>query len=150
MDLEKLSPAPWIFDERVRCMAIYAGPAVSCFDDLEETVAYIGWGVGGPPWEHARRRADWSFCALARNAFDIMMRRGWSVDQIRPGGTWIVSNPAWAQREYPMYGKVFAKADDPFTALVLAEKWYIENAETTAMGRAANDADNDHTPEYLP
>lgn len=76
-----------------------------------------------------RGRNDLEFLKLARAAFDVQMRRGWSVDQIRPDGPWMVSGPAWAAdpKDREVIGHVVHK--DPFTALVEADRFYREHVE---------------------
>ncbi len=63
--------------------------------------------------------ADAEFIALARNAFDVMLRRGWGVERVwdndlRVYRWYIVTDAPRALREG------FA---DPFTALVKADEW---------------------------
>ncbi len=70
---------------------------------------------------------DAEFYVLARNAFDVMMRRGWFVVPNycnRPGTFWRVKTGLAGDleiewREWP----------DPFTALVEADAWYKANVE---------------------
>ena len=81
-----------------------------------------------------RKRADMVFIALARNAFDVMQRRGW----------WVVS-----AGDHPYHWRVRTKEghdmpfdfvaldhggyfSDPFEALVEADKWYRENKDKTS------------------
>jgi hypothetical protein len=107
MDLSKLTPAPW--------------HAVQ--DD-------IGWLV----------RCEWDdaeFIALARNAFDVMMRRGWVA--VRSNS--LKTNPWFVQDENREQLRVLGPEDDdgdetwlypdwaadPFTALVEAHQWYQDH-----------------------
>ena len=123
MDMTNLPPAPWQCDERVRCMALYSGEKVNCFDDLGETIAYIGWGTL-PAFDLPMKRAAWEFAALARQAFDVMMRRGWYAQP--DSEKWYV----FGLGSLILQG---AKQDgpwpDPFTALVEADRWYVEHIE---------------------
>ncbi len=101
IDLSKLSPAPWHTDD---LMQVY---------NHEYCVADCGY----------QDEAD--FIALARNAFDVMLRRGWGVERVwdndlRVHRWYIVTDAPRALREG------FA---DPFTALVEADRWYAENVE---------------------
>ncbi len=124
MNLEKLTPAPW----DVTADTSSAMPAV--VDAEGKPVAWV-------PLEAADLR---HFIALARNAFDVMMRRGWwaievnvtTEDELPPfskghGKIWRVSSFCG-----PLPLKKFTKeqiAPDPFTALVEADRWYKENVE---------------------
>lgn len=74
-----------------------------------------------------------AFAALARNALDVMMRRGWGVvlnPEAGPMQGWLVELP---NASYPMgtkmYDLVNARWKDPFTALVEADAWYREHVE---------------------
>ncbi len=118
IDLSKLSPAPWF------------GPRIT--DDFPP-----GWvGVyeadqGGPipcakvfvtgRHDDDNSVANAAFAALARNAFDVMMRRGWGVRQVEGGWQAIENRPGSVVGVCGMIVK-----DDPFTALVKADEWYAE------------------------
>lgn len=120
IDLEKLSPAPW-----------GSGPGTDIPEDLAKDDFYWGgptdWGAGSLI-EHFRNgqgqeswdqlKTDIDFIALARNAFDVMMRRGWYP--IPYFGKW---------RAHGADGYMGDKFPDPFTALVETDKWYKENVE---------------------
>lgn len=109
MNIDKLTPAPWGF-------------ADGCWVDPE----------GNPVFETSSDQLivgnvdDIEFVSLARNAFDIMMRRGW----------WAVcdSEKWWVRGEGT--GPYLYHNDqpwaDPFTALTEADKWYRENVERQA------------------
>lgn len=74
------------------------------------------------------REAIAAFSALANNAFNVMMRRGWypACDSEK---WWVVSGgPAGIINEH--CDRV--PWADPFTALVEADKWYRENIEDKA------------------
>lgn len=128
MDLEKLTPAPWRFvGENVPGLF---GKALlpSLYGPDQLRVAKVGTDDVKRTEELGKRFvADAAFIALARNAFDVMMRRGWSP---------------WAGKEWSVLddegGMIYRKhggdgsritASDPFTALVEADKWYKENVE---------------------
>ena len=84
-------------------------------------------------WDEGNR-VNFEFIALARNAFDVMMRRGWIAVQhcMTPGQeTWIVLNKFKVAVERGGNSGVYFEAADPFTALVEADKWYKENVEKT-------------------
>jgi hypothetical protein len=72
------------------------------------------------------------FIVLARNAFDVMMRRGWFVVpnyMTRPGTAWRVKT-AWPNCEVE-----WKEWPDPFTALVEADKWFRENVDNKVIGK---------------
>lgn len=72
--------------------------------------------------------ADHEFICLARNAFDVMMRRQWHAwpdsklfgDELRI--VWYVCAPQVPKEHC-------GPCDNPFVALVEADKWYSENIE---------------------
>jgi hypothetical protein len=78
--------------------------------------------------------ADWQFCCLARQAFDVMMRRRWtSVPMLRGLGEhwWGVrlENGADPELKYIVESPTRGMFKDPFTALVEADEWYKANGE---------------------
>ena len=79
--------------------------------------------------------ANAQFICLARNAFDVMMRRGWSV---RPNCDCFGKPlPGWKVEKIEADGytsnwvncELAFHHPDPFTALVEADKWYRKNVE---------------------
>lgn len=83
--------------------------------------------MGGETFNHA----DLAFIALARKAFHVMIRRGWSPSLIVNGvrtGMWIVVGEMQSPKQFEVHQLKFA-FDDPFTALVEADKWYRDNME---------------------
>lgn len=137
LDLSKLTPAPWndngFFDHakgqrnKAQCVWIEENPDqpdILIADSFPESNRDLC------PDEDTRD-VNMQFIALARNAFDVMMRRGWYA--LQDSEKWIVAGEGtgilWANKGYP---KVIAEQpawSDPFTALVEAEKWYVENVE---------------------
>lgn len=76
--------------------------------------------------------ANAEFIALARNAFDVMMLRGWQVERWQNK----FGNYFWRVSQSPFhptteFWKYLEKRQwvDPFTALVEADKWHRENCE---------------------
>lgn len=67
---------------------------------------------------------DAEFIALARNAFDVMMRRKW-YPMLDGSGKW---RAEYQESDYLTRNWVNSEADfsfnDPFTALVEADAWY--------------------------
>jgi hypothetical protein len=134
-DVSKLSPAPFVFDERVRSMAVYCGPKVGCFDELQETVCYIGWGPGDPAWDLDRRRADWALLALARNALDVQLRRGWHAARTIDFKWYVPAVLAvMTQRQYDDGGADALYQSDPYTAILKANVWFVANVESAPGG----------------
>jgi len=120
LDIAKVTPAPWFAKCEGICCGVYQGSpekqGVSI--DLQD-----------PTW------ADAQFIALARNAFDVMMRREWGVKQCTVGPE---CEPAWyadwsTVTNVEMPDSLYCK--DPFTALVEADKWYRENVEKVQAGK---------------
>lgn len=112
IDLENLTPVPWT---SVRQFG--AEPPYRCvIANNMDAFAMV------------EREADADFIALARDAFDVMMRRGWQVMSI--DGRWHVHDGVDGN-SYLWIGGVGAYPipADPFTALVEADKWYRENVE---------------------
>jgi hypothetical protein len=116
IDLTKLTPAPW------------AARTTDC-----------GWvaGPNGHPVLVAENdddqgQASVTFAALARNAFDVMIRRGWNPVQIVNGersGQWkVVGEMSAHTGKLILWAEKFAFTD-PFTALVEADRWYAANVE---------------------
>ena len=112
MNLEKLTPEPWV-----------------CLD------------CGPVNIERPKRKPilvhevdDAEFICLARRAFGVMMRRGWTAHRGNPEGLhdkdWNVvdreGKPLWQ-------GDVIAWFPDPFTALCAAEDWYVANVESARV-----------------
>lgn len=121
IDLGKLSPAPW----RAEC------PRINW-----RIMSGINFVMEGA---QVRKQTDAEFIALARNAFDVLFHRGWSIS----GSPW--ENKFWVHAE-DVGGGGYDRNDwhpsefqkwivgrcwpDPFTALVEADAWYIANVET--------------------
>ena len=72
---------------------------------------------------------DIAFIALARAAYDVMMRRKLTVDYFE--GRWTVHGfatwPVKIRRPFGIWLQTFRGFDCPFTALVEADKWLAGN-----------------------
>ncbi len=122
MDLNKLTPAPWYaqwqsgYGHRLRSKDLTIGR----FDEIE----------------------DAEFVALARNAFDVMMRRNWGVryvDACPIAGKIDMKWQAIESRPGSVNGiNSMIFADDPFTALVEADKWLTEQEKGATHDAQAN------------
>jgi hypothetical protein len=112
MDLSKLTPAPWIHDLPGCVGHVYPEGGM-------RVIAVPGYPSKAQPID----LADAEFIALARNAFDVMARRGWGVVQRSSG--WFAAIPG----SEPMVEFRKMRFPDPFTALVESDKWYRENVE---------------------
>lgn len=134
LDLSKLTPAPWYAhnpDDRF-CMNVFCVTNSPHEPDTEndDTTGVIAGTLLQTPltlgrW-HDNWEADTEFIALARNAFDVMMRRGWSPE--RMGDTWVVNDEDGRAFCHPH--DQMMRWPDPFTALVEADEWYRENVES--------------------
>lgn len=69
---------------------------------------------------------DLEFLALARNAFEVMVRRGWAPVKA-VGHRWILIEPELSP--HIESGRLLTAADDPFTCLIETDRWYHENVE---------------------
>jgi len=111
LDLSKLTPAPWEVHDGGRsdhtvCQRVGEG----CKPLFER-------------WDGTNDLTDAEFIALARNAFDVMMRRGWTPRKEERGWVAADAKTGLCPQSFPGF---FQAADDPFTALVEADKWYKE------------------------
>ncbi len=77
---------------------------------------------GGAAVARFENETNAEFAYLARQAFDVMVSRGWHAKQ-HSEGWWYVWD--W---DFPAS---IIRAGDPFTALVDADKWYKDNMEKT-------------------
>lgn len=116
MNLSKLSPAPW-------AARIVRGEFVPMVEHSRKANGTCGCVCMVADQDTAE------FIALARNAFDVMLRLGWSVslvDVCPAAGKIDMKWMAFAD-DVPVNGLIWA--DDPFSALVEAERWHRENVE---------------------
>ena len=121
IDLTKLTPAPWVFDERIGMVSVFAGDPPECLThECPRCIAsksskydnIRGWML------NQADIADMEFIALARNAFDVWMKNPhWAVYE--RGGKWFCDTR----------NEVFCTSDDPFSAILMTAKWYKENVE---------------------
>lgn len=133
IDLSRLTPAPW----HVERLTVHAS-----FRQREEPEVKVGDSkYDGDPGNFLHRICDLSctrgkyeieltnaeFIALARNAFDVMMRRGWYAYPVSVE-TWQVEMCGISNDDRRQWMALGEHAD-PFTALVEADKWYKENVE---------------------
>ena len=122
MDLSKLTPAPWFVGKNrdahtVRSLVDMEGEEpVGKSESF--TVANCWSGTHATRLKLSVTNAE--FIALARNAFDIMLRLLWNTQEL--DGYWIVFG-----RTCPLKVHQWSETQhftDPFTALVESEKWY--------------------------
>jgi len=102
LDMSKVSPAPWWYSPTHR--ALEANPERSIIQEVE-------MAAGGSN----RPVNDLMFCALARNAEDVMARRRWGVVKFKTG--WAIAI-ASMELFYELRSK---RWDHPFLALVEAD-----------------------------
>jgi hypothetical protein len=132
IDLSKLTPAPW--SARSNHDHSTLPPQV---DSVKENGIMSPYPVIQMMWlchestKEAEDRmiaeceANCEFVALARNAFDVMMRRGWGVFFSASG--WGVVFPNESRFSSPVLrGERYT---DPLNALVEADKWMTEQVE---------------------
>ncbi len=83
-----------------------------------------GWCPEADVWENQ------PFIALARNAYDVMMRRGWYPVPVE-SELWNVCTQGLAGKLPEEFWEAWRKLRfaDPFTALVEADAWYREHVE---------------------
>lgn len=117
--LKNVTPAPWIVDAP-GCVGHHFK------EGGKRTIAIPG--RRGAAWPEDE--ADAEFIALARNAEDVMMRRGWSpVKSPLANEGWRVDMDDGC---YFAYGREDSDVQSahwhhPFVALVEADKWYKAN-----------------------
>ena len=112
LDLSKLTPAPWV---------AWHKPTETMADEDFHLVA----GLPILPRDHSFSflEMDAEFIALARNAFDVMMRRGWAAVEV--GGHWQVRDRNGWDLPLSFYVTEHkGRFPDPFTALVEADAWF--------------------------
>lgn len=113
MDMSKLSPAPW------EAQIVPDGALTAA------AVLRVPWGGTKDTIYFGQNLDDAEFMALARNAFDVMMRRGWGV--VHRSSGWFVPIPDEGFWNETAFRKM--RFPDPFTALVESDKWYREHVE---------------------
>lgn len=125
VDLSKLTPAPWT----VKGVRVPIGDTGD-YDEMIEVVAGKSGTRGIMQFYNPLDADDANveFITLARNAFDVMLRRGWTATKWMPHdakhGQWIAVSE-WDDEIDPS-GKTWP---DPFTALCAADEWYKKNVE---------------------
>lgn len=107
IDLTKLTPAPWK----------HVSGNEASFSAVES-----GDGMFVVLWQP--NQYDLEFIALARNAFDVMMRRGWGIVLFPSGWTIAIKD---VSESFIMNKFRGMRWPDPFTALVEADAWYMKN-----------------------
>jgi hypothetical protein len=100
----------------------------------------------GPHYRDAVGAANLRFCVVARNAFGILMRRGWGLKRLRLWGDearknlegWVVCENAEDGDEHTIIGpkgKCLLWAKDPFSVVLMVEDWYKKNVENSHAGK---------------
>ena len=128
LDLKKLTPAPWEWFEENQAH-VFEGEQIWRFGVWDARQMPICMTpISGGFCEDKPTNVE--FIAIARNAFDIMLRRGWH-SILQDDGNWLVMEDFHKSLFQTPTLKPFIAAD-PFTALVEADKWYKENVENAA------------------
>jgi hypothetical protein len=135
MNINNLTPAPWYAHNPddgccMNVLCVTNSPVEPDTESGDTTGIIAGTLIQTPmtlgQW-HTRWEADAEFIALARNALDVQMRRGWSAQTFKSGyrDEWVIEleNGSWL---YTNDGKRLTWPD-PFTALVQADAWYTDN-----------------------
>ncbi len=136
VNIEKLTSAPWRAIDylhepesySVDGVVVEKGWQILGADEPADEGYSVAWGleVEGSVFPG---RDDLEFIALARNAFEVMTRRGWHACPRRGNMRyWEVLNRFGGEGRITIPDE-FRIAVDPFTALVDADKWYRENVE---------------------
>lgn len=122
-DLTELTPAPWHAEPWNTFPNGYLYGPLPCHSDPIPP----GLMKYHPPMSFRWTDAEW--IALARNAFDVMMRRGWGVDtdDSDPPRWFPIVDSRQGDAHHVLYGKMpgteLPDWPDPFTALVEADEW---------------------------
>ncbi len=114
IDLNKLSPTPWLAE----CGELFRPDSEPYLSLLPHNSPH------GHVYDAERRETDLAFVALARAAFEVMMRRSWGVEPDDEDGWVVCINDPTDPRSYWR-----RTGPDPFTALVDADAWYRQHVE---------------------
>ncbi len=128
IDLTRLTPAPWLhFPERRTIASPHHGYLASC-----ESL----------PGNINRDNTNAAFITLARNAFDVRLRRWWysrfrKADWYGPAAFYVYDQEGYEVRRKQsgtaqLADPTYFYSDDPDTCLVEADAWYRENVEKGA------------------
>jgi hypothetical protein len=133
-DFSDLTPAPWECDLRDsrwddETHYVVTGPdGKVLFDTVNSEAALLEYDEH---WFDRVGGDNLKFAALARNAFDVMQRRGWGVARCGSHG-WCAVQGQDGPDQNPSLAYIGFEALDPFMALCEAEKWYVANVEQPA------------------
>ena len=114
-DLIKLTPAPWhavvlpdgMINEWMVRFASVENPCIPCDSTVLD-------------------KAHAEFIALARNAFDVMMRRGWTIHKDERTGGWFPVEVVGGHSPIRLLRWEHHPIHHPFEALVEADRWLAE------------------------
>ena len=128
MDLNTLTPAPWVYDERAGIASVFAGKPPDCLlSECPRCIASKASAVWsdtyGWMWNPSDL-ADMEFIAMSRNRLDAQFRRGlYAVPLDDMAKLWVVRLPFPGMpgefNDEPHHGQF----PDPDTAIVEADKW---------------------------
>lgn len=111
-DPRKLTPAPWHYGG---CKSHADESGLSCSQVRDQRGDVVPKNEVG------------QFAADARNAFDVMMRRGWYP--VLDMGRWYISGENAARLDGTSFGEAHNDLAAMFTALIEADKWYAASVE---------------------
>lgn len=137
VDLMRLSPAPWECENVSQCSERSGYAKVTneagkvLFDTLNSDVAeiYTEHETDGTTYSDLQGKADLSFAALARNAFEVMIRgkvKGYLI------ACWVFAGFSMNHNQMKSLAAHLISLGeiDPFTALIEANAWYRANVES--------------------
>ena len=136
IDLSKLTPAAWWVENENGDLGSDGSelPVNVLVGDQEDRVCQCNVGECEPVTNAA-------FIALARNAFDVAMRRGWGFTGIN-GHYWPIDPQEFHHVLIEFRGHFAGLSlpdwPDPFTALTEADKWMEEREVAKGGDHAAN------------
>jgi hypothetical protein len=140
IDLTKLISAPWFVNYSEETDDYGNGPAGLAIGPHEEDFAdtfMFSQNFSAAEGTPEELETAFEFVVLARDAFDVMLRRGWHCGKHRWDRQWTVYAGDEKVVRTGMYCKTSEEycrpflGDDPFSPLIEADKWHRENAESS-------------------
>ena len=104
MNLDKLTPAPWKLFGHEKTVLYVCGPETVVVAELD-----------------GLKRDDTEFICLARNAFAVMMRRGWYA--VPDSEKWFIFGEGSSVLSA---AGIYGPWPDPFTAMIETDRWMKE------------------------
>ena len=115
IDLSKLSPSPWYFTPSTN-----DNLETFVFNEKDEDVPVLSpILINGDTCD-----ANWDFIVMARQAFDVMMRREWYALPNIWSKKWTVLSSFGVPIIHGNSDSVLFSSADPFSCLVEADEWF--------------------------